>query len=258
MGQKTAAGVVNHNRKKVTRPTRVSVGPPQRRGFPVHLRANTPRREAAAMKCILFLLIPVALCGQAFIDDVSFPGGLAPGGFAIIEGAFFDRNASVQINGRNAPVIDFEQYYCDRPGCEVGLIVQIPSDIPPGPATCVLVAREHDVVSFSITLNQTAPQFMVQPRVTYSGYITGPIREDRTLPGGGFGAWSCAPGETPKSGELARIYLTGLGATDPTVAAGSVTPQTPLSVTLVKPSITIGGQNAEVMESVLTPGETGT
>ncbi len=209
------------------------------------------------MKCTLFLLIPVALCGQAFVDDVSFPGGLAPGGFAIIEGAFFDRTASVQINGRNAPVIDFQQYYCDLPGCEVGLIVQIPSDIPPGPAIGFLVAGEHNVVSFPITLNQTAPQFMVQSRVVYTSYFTGPIREDRTLPGG-FGPWSCAPGETPKSGELARIYLTGLGATDPTIAAGSVTPQTPLSATLVKPSITIGGQNAEVVESVLTPGETGT
>ncbi len=58
-------------------------------------------------------------------------------------------------------------------------------------------------------------------------------------------------------GEVVVIYATGLGAVDPPVPSGSPAPASPLSRTVLNPSVTIGGAAAEVLFSGLTPGYAG-
>jgi hypothetical protein len=88
-------------------------------------------------KGFALLWFPAILCGGAFIDSVSHPGGLAPGGFAEIDGAYFDGTAKVTVGGLDAAVYPLGSYQtCD--GCEVAIFIQIPGPVAVGSTTLVL------------------------------------------------------------------------------------------------------------------------
>ena len=59
------------------------------------------------------------------------------------------------------------------------------------------------------------------------------------------------------SGSALVIYLTGLGQTYPAVPTGQPAPSNPLSVSLVQPTVTLGGVNLPVLYSGLAPGLVG-
>ena len=59
------------------------------------------------------------------------------------------------------------------------------------------------------------------------------------------------------AGQTIVIYCTGLGEVSPSITAGNPTPLSPLSNTVNKVTVTIGGQDAPVAFSGLTPGQTG-
>lgn len=56
-----------------------------------------------------------------------------------------------------------------------------------------------------------------------------------------------------KVGEAIIIYCTGLGEVSPPVEAGHPAPQSPMSHTLIQPTVTVGGKQAKVMFSGLAP-----
>jgi uncharacterized protein (TIGR03437 family) len=59
------------------------------------------------------------------------------------------------------------------------------------------------------------------------------------------------------SGSALVIYLTGLGQTSPAVATGQPAPSSPLSLSLVQPTVTLGGVNLTVLYAGLAPGLVG-
>jgi uncharacterized protein (TIGR03437 family) len=58
-------------------------------------------------------------------------------------------------------------------------------------------------------------------------------------------------------GSVIQIFATGAGATNPPVAAGEAAPASPLALTVVQPTVTIGGKAAQVQFSGLAPGFVG-
>lgn len=60
-----------------------------------------------------------------------------------------------------------------------------------------------------------------------------------------------------KSNTALVIYLTGLGQTSPAVPSGQSAPANPLAVSLVAPTVTLGGVNLPVLFSGLAPGLVG-
>jgi uncharacterized protein (TIGR03437 family) len=62
------------------------------------------------------------------------------------------------------------------------------------------------------------------------------------------------PGQPATAGETVVIYCTGLGAVSPPVPEGTPAPSSPLSNTVNPVTVTIGGYDARVQFSGLTPG----
>jgi uncharacterized protein (TIGR03437 family) len=61
-------------------------------------------------------------------------------------------------------------------------------------------------------------------------------------------------GHPAKPGEYLIIYLAGMGATNPGVASGAVSPLAPATL---QPTVTVDGQTAAVIYAGLTPGSVG-
>jgi uncharacterized protein (TIGR03437 family) len=205
----------------------------------------------------LVLMIPAALFAQPFIDTVSSTGGLARGGLAQVYGGFFDRTATVRVGGIPAAVLGYQVFYPNEGG-ERGLQIQLPVELPPGPTTLVITTGGATSDAFPIMIEPYAPDLV--GRGTAPVALAGPfaaVRFDRALPSGGFGPPYCSTGQPPKAGELVRVYAAGLGATDTPIATGTPAPVSPLANTLSTPTILVGGRTAEVIESVLAPGEIG-
>jgi uncharacterized protein (TIGR03437 family) len=67
-------------------------------------------------------------------------------------------------------------------------------------------------------------------------------------------------GNPAKAGDIVLIYSTGLGATTPAIQSGALTLQPGATNTFyntVKPTVTVGGQNANVIYSIASPGFAG-
>jgi len=65
------------------------------------------------------------------------------------------------------------------------------------------------------------------------------------------------PGTPATAGDVLAIFCTGLGAVDHSVPDGAASPASPLANTMTAPTVTIGGINAPVAFSGLTPGFVG-
>jgi uncharacterized protein (TIGR03437 family) len=72
------------------------------------------------------------------------------------------------------------------------------------------------------------------------------------------GDYSLVTAQNPAHpGEVLTMYLVGMGATDPPVPTGVASPANPVAYANVKPELSIGGAEAEVLFWGLTPGSVG-
>jgi uncharacterized protein (TIGR03437 family) len=143
---------------------------------------------------------------------------------------------SVTIGGKPAP------FYFLSGG---QLNVQAPTDLAPGQPASVAVQTS---TGFAV-LPTPATVFAAAPGV--SSFPDGHIiaqHADFTLVDAAHPA---------KPGESIVIYLSGMGATTPSVATGQQASATSLTPAQIQPTVTVGGQNASVAYAGLTPGGIG-
>ena len=138
----------------------------------------------------------------------------------------------MQVGGRPAAVLDIG---------ERRVLVQLPVELPPGQTTVVMTVRGAASAPASIRLEPYAPVLLRLSREPPLGDVL----------------HSCQPGAAVAAGEIVTAIATGLGATNPVVPTGARAPASPPAATLVKPKISVLWQEAEVLESVLIPGEIG-
>jgi uncharacterized protein (TIGR03437 family) len=122
------------------------------------------------------------------------------------------------------------------------LDVQIPSELAPNQQYATIVSANG-----ALTLPDQIDVVPAVPGVVASGdgQIVAQHGLDYTLVNTGHPA---------KPGEYLIIYLAGMGATNPGVASGAVSPLAPATL---QPTVTVDGQTAAVIYAGLTPGSVG-
>ena len=184
----------------------------------------------------LILTFSSALFAQTPIVS-SVRGSLAPGGLVTIFGSNFQETSTVRVGNRAAAVLSYLRRLGDN---KDHLEVQLPVEIDSGETTLEVLSGTSVSRPYPLTLDRFAPTF-------YS-----PFLQDSS--GRGF---SCSPGQSASPGQIVTALASGLGETNPSVPTGAQSPFSPLARTVVTPSIKVGGVQAEVMESALSPGTVG-
>ena len=160
---------------------------------------------------------------------------LCPGILATIYGTGFGSSASavtVLVGTENAYILAGTGQVTPTQ-----INVQLPYDVPTGSANVVVTVAGASSAPFSITLQAVAPTLAVYPQL------------------GGIGGFVDPKGNyvsntnlaTP--GESLTVYPTGLGPTNPPIAAG-VTPMAQPTASM--PNLTVGGVAATVVSSTLS------
>jgi uncharacterized protein (TIGR03437 family) len=209
---------------------------------------------------------PVINLSGGIVNAADFQGPLAPGSlFSIFGSRLSSQTASaltiplssslggvtVQfINGSttiNAPMLYVQPDGANPASSQIN--AQVPWNlVAPGTSVTVNVVVSHDGVSSAPT-PVTVGQF--SPGIFASGNLAVAVNLDGTL------AWAAntVPGVTThaaKPGDTIIVYATGLGAVTPTVADGAASLDA-LRQTLTQPVVLVGGLNAQVQFSGLSP-----
>lgn len=168
---------------------------------------------------------------KTVINAASLDTRLSPGCVAVVTGSNLGTgDATVTIGGISAPVI-----------IDLGntLNIQVPFELPPGPANMVINVDGQNSNAMSLNLSPYSP-----------GLVTGAGGNDATLgtfnnPSGAF--LTNANPAIPT--QIITLFATGLGPTNPMIPSGTVNTGAP---TASMPTVTVGGENANVTASSLS------
>jgi uncharacterized protein (TIGR03437 family) len=143
------------------------------------------------------------------------------------------QNTTMLIGGFNAPL-----YYLS----DGQLDVQIPSALAPNQQYATIVSANG-----ALTLPDQIDIVPAAPGIaaTADGQVIAQHGVDYTLVDAGHPA---------KPGEFLVIYLVGMGATNPNVDSGGISPVAPVTL---QPTLTLDGQTATIIYAGLTPGFAG-
>ena len=122
------------------------------------------------------------------------------------------------------------------------LDVQIPSELAPNQQYATIVSANG-----ALTLPDQIDVVPAVPGVVASG-------DGQIVAQHGLDYSLVNAGHPAKPGEYLIIYLAGMGATNPSVASGAVSPLAPATL---QPTVTLDGQAAAVIYAGLTPGSVG-
>jgi uncharacterized protein (TIGR03437 family) len=173
----------------------------------------------------------------------------SPGGLISIFGAALaasEQRATVDAQGKIPSVLGGASVrigVLDAPLLYVSpeqINAQIPFEMTPGTYPLTVTTALGTSAPMSLRVTSTSPGVFVVARNADNSIV------------GANGAVSPV-----KIGDVLVIYATGLGAVTPQVPSGQLAPVNPIANTSAKPIVTIGGQTAQVVNSVLSPNFVG-
>lgn len=131
----------------------------------------------------------------------------------------------------------------------------IPFDVTPNTSQQVLVTRDTTIsVPISVDVAAAQPAVFLNPQANAAAQ--GTIFAVRTTSSGQT-SFLAGPSTPATAGDTLVIYCAGLGGVDKTIAPGAASPSSPPAKTTDQPQVTVGGKNAPVAFSGLTPGLVG-
>jgi uncharacterized protein (TIGR03437 family) len=142
------------------------------------------------------------------------------------------KGTQILVEGRPSPF-----FYVDPEF----VVAQLPTDLLPARSYPV-VAQVNGAISVPINIAVVG---------TRPGVAT--LSDGRVIAQHGADYSLVTDASPAKPGESLLMYLTGLGATNPSVQAGAFTPLSPLSPAAMQPTVTVDGTPAQVQFAGLTP-----
>jgi len=124
------------------------------------------------------------------------------------------------------------------------LNAQVPYDVPVDTQHQILVKR-GDSIAVPETLNVAAAQPGIFTKAQNGSGQGAIVKQD--------GVTLAEPGTPANRGEVVIIYCSGLGPVNPPVVAGRPSPSSPLSSVTNPVTVTIGGQQAQILFAGLAP-----
>jgi uncharacterized protein (TIGR03437 family) len=124
------------------------------------------------------------------------------------------------------------------------LTVQIPAELQPNTDYSIVIGTNG-----GYTLPDSLTLAPVQPGVAASG--------GRLIAQHAADFSPVTPDSPATQGEMIILTLVGMGATDPPVPSGAAAPSDPMAAVVVQPTVTIGGQPADIVFAALMPGAVG-
>ena len=170
------------------------------------------------------------------INGVDFSSRICPGVVAAIYGTGFGSSisgATVSVGGKAAYLLGVSDNQINA---------ELPFEASPGPTTVTVTVAGSTSAPLAITLGAVAPAFFLYGAAN-SGTVT-------NLKGSGLS--SVAPANP---GDTVVVYMTGLGVTNPPTPTG-LAPAV-IANTVATPTLTVGGQAATVVNSLVSPGYAG-
>jgi uncharacterized protein (TIGR03437 family) len=176
---------------------------------------------------------------------------LAPGAFAAIFGSNLSQGLigsnqlplSLQLGGTSVLLAGEALPLLFASGAQVNVVV--PYNVPVN-STQQLIVQQGTAISMpqSVVIAPAQPAVFTQNGVGTGAALINLYKADGTP----------LPDNSPVTGgDVMVIYCTGLGAVNPTVAAGSQTPAAPLSYAVNPVTVTIGQMQGKVLFAGLTP-----
>ncbi len=129
--------------------------------------------------------------------------------------------------------------------------VQAPADSAFGPVPVEVNNNGVTSPAATLQLQPTSPAFFL-----WNGKYAVATRQDFSL-AGPSGLFAGAPTVPVKPGEIVILWGTGFGASNPSVAAGTVAPSNPVANVTSPVTVTIGDLAANVIGAALAPGNAG-
>jgi uncharacterized protein (TIGR03437 family) len=187
------------------------------------------------------------------VSAASFQAPIEAGSWVMIQGTGLANDTRLwrasDFNGNNLPTqLDGVSVTIDGIPAYVEYIsptqinVQAPSDSTTGAVPVVVTNNGQVSAAFTAQLQSAAPAFFMSP--TYNVYAS-------VIPG--YTAVTSTAPAMP--GDLAVLWGTGFGPTNPHTPAGTIVTGAPATATF--PVVTVGGMTVPVISSVMTPGTVG-
>ena len=191
-----------------------------------------------------------------FVNGASFAAGWVPGSLGSIFGTgltaglegILQANSSplpdelggvsVTVNGLSAPILSLANV-----SGQEQINIQVPVDVP-APADDITVTIENNgsMASFSGIRTHLAQPGIFQVALP-EGLFAAVLHSDFSL---------VTPDNPARPNEMILLFLTGLGPTEPTVGTNVPGP-VPAAVSVVEPTVTVGGSPAKVLGSFYAP-----
>jgi minor extracellular serine protease Vpr len=186
------------------------------------------------------------------VDAAAFTTAIAPGSYIAIFGSALSDLTDKENTVRLPLAVDLVQVSFDVPSAGISV-----------PGRMVFVSPGQLVLQVPWELQgQTSAQVKVTIDFSYGNVVTIPIASyaPAFFEAAGVVAATDAGGNIvnasnpARSGQKISLYANGLGPVSNQPASGEPAPSSPLAITTVVPVVTIGGQDAPVQFSGLTPG----